>query len=221
MDFATIKDLLSTRGWTPSEDSVASPSGGIWIDRVHLDGADVAALYGAFARREDRASRARDGSFAQECRDAMDALETDDAVKRVRLRHIRFESIVSPWLQTHGMLITTWDFSLPSLRGTGLHPDGGVGAIEVLHRDDDVWMLSAYRWRDDIDARKRHSWTRHWEGRGARTVNSSLGRAWRELLESRPESAFRESELSGGDSQTVESLAGWLSSLPLLDRGAG
>jgi len=220
MDFAAIQRFLGARGWKLGDDSVTGPTGGLWIGPTHLQ-QDLRALYGAFARREALAGRFGDLQFAQECKDAMEALALDDAVERLRSRHARFEAVVEPWLRSHGMLITTWDFSQPSVRGTGRHPDGGVGAVEVLHEDDDVWTLFVYYWRDDREARKRYSWSRHWQGRGGRAALSTLGRAWSELSSSRPAEACAVSALPNGDDPSLEGQDDWLASLPMLRGDAG
>jgi hypothetical protein len=225
MDFATIRKVLVEHGWKAKDDSVTAPSGGIWLDPVQLDRAGACELYAAFARRKEQATRSRELESADEYGQAMQALAAgDDAVSLLRARHERFKVLVSEWLRTHDMLVTSWDFSQPSLRGSGRHPRGGVGAIEVVHEEGDRWEVFAFHWIDDVKTRRRRSWSQRWRGSACDpAMLMALEEAWKQLMETHPEDAYVHGAIeSGGRGEVIDHLQDvWMTSLPNLREGAG
>jgi hypothetical protein len=129
---------------------VTSPSEEWWLS-ADLAAPDGCGLYGAMARRFERT---RDGELSQLLRALVGV---DAAVAAMVRRQAEALAVFQAWGPEHGVRLTCWQFSAPSVRAAGRHPAGGIGCVEWVETAAGQQEVLVYHWIDAEDGR-RDSW---------------------------------------------------------------
>jgi hypothetical protein len=156
MTLADLRRVLEPLGWRFDGGAITSPSGGYWVSEEQL--VSPLQVYLPVARRRELARREHRAADADEYEQLLDALEADPEVALVASRVRALSEIAAPWAAQHQATLSLWDFSLPAIRATARHPDGGMACVECELSGPATVSVTAMHWHDHIESGVPRGW---------------------------------------------------------------